>query len=86
MKKIILITLLLLTSNVFAEDHDEYVENYYRKIALHYDKHKHPYLIIQNNANIVIYSKVPIILNGKSIDTVLLSDEDFKYLSEQFLK
>lgn len=86
MKKIILLAILLFAPNAFAEDHDEYVENYYRKISLHYDKHKNPYLTIQNNDHIVIYSTVPINLNGKPIESVLLSKEDFKYMSEQFFK
>jgi hypothetical protein len=83
MKKLLL-ALLLLSSSVHADD--EFVQNYYRKIALHYDKNHHAYLIIQNNAHIVIYSEYPIILYNKKIETVLLTKQDFDYMVKTFLK
>jgi hypothetical protein len=83
MKKLLL-ALLLLSSSAYADD--EFVQNYYRKIALHYDMHHHAYLIIQNNAHIVIYSEYPIILHNKKIETVLLTKQDFDYMVKSFLK
>jgi hypothetical protein len=83
MKKILLV-LLLLSSSVYGDE--EFVQNYYRKIALHYDKHHQAYLIIQNNAHIVIYSEYPIILHNKKIETVLLTKQDFDYMVKSFLK
>jgi hypothetical protein len=84
MKKLLLALLLLLSSSVHADD--EFVQNYYRKIALHYDKYHREYLIIQNNAHIVIYSVQPIVLHNKKIDTIQLTQEDFDYMVKSFLK
>lgn len=82
--KTLLLALLLFSSSIYADV--EFEQNYYRKIVLHYDKNHHAYLIIQNNAHIVIYSEYPIILHNKKIETVLLTKEDFDYMVKSFLK
>jgi hypothetical protein len=81
MKKILLALMLYST---IALGNDEYQENYYRKIAIHFDQHHHEYLIIQTNDHVVVYSMQPIVLHNQSKETVILSAEDYKHLVHEF--
>jgi hypothetical protein len=81
MKNMMALILLASSTNIWAND---YTENVYRKVYTGYDFENHPYLVISDDRQTLIYSTGELYARHNAVPSIILSDEDFQNLINQF--
>ena len=82
MKKI-LVVLLLLSFNCFADD---YTENAYRRVFTGFDYLEHEYLVVSDDAQTKIYSMTPLFTKNNKVSSIILNPDDFQRMISEFTK